>query len=204
MPRLGFRCAIMPPRFASRNQCDRFRGIFLAEDTTIGTENQAVAYPRCGNLPVLVVKDGPTPSTAAGGNKQDEARTLRARALVALKKPSDAMADLDQVLKVRPGFADALALRGIAWSEMREYDKAREDLDRAISQKETVENYFARAKVHEAQNNLKKATDDYRRATELKPASVFDVLAQAELKRKIQELSKRLPCGSHRQTGTCL
>ena len=132
------------------------------------------------------------------------ARLLRARALVALKRPSDAMADLNQVLNARPGFADALALRGIAWSEMREYDKAREDLDRAISQKETVESYFARARVYEAQNNPKKATDDFRRATELKPAGVFDILAQAESKRKIQELSKRLPCGSSGQTGTCL
>jgi len=87
---------------------------------------------------------------------------------------------------------------------MRDYDKAREDLDRAISQKETVESYFARAKVYEAQNNPKKATDDFRRATELKPAGVFDILAQAESKRKIQELSKRLPCGSSGQTGTCL
>ena len=78
--------------------------------------------------------------------------------------------------------------------------EAREDLDRAISQKETVENYFARAKVHEAQNNLKKATDDYRRATELKPASVFDVLAQAEIETKdpgaFEALALRQPCAS--------
>jgi uncharacterized protein HemY len=86
---------------------------------------------------------------------------------------------------------------------MLEYDKARDDLDRTISQKETVESYFARAKVHEAQSNPRKGTDDFRRATELTPASVFDVLAQAESKRKIQELSKRLPCGGG-QVGTCL
>jgi hypothetical protein len=72
---------------------------------------------------------------------------------------------------------------------------SRDDLDRAISQKETVESYFARAKIYEAQNNPEKATDDFRRATQLTPAGVFDVLAQAESKRKIQELSKRLPCG---------
>jgi tetratricopeptide (TPR) repeat protein len=132
------------------------------------------------------------------------ARLLRARALLALKKPTDAMADLNHVLTVRPGFPDALAVRGIAWSAMLEYGKARDDLDRAISQKETVESYFARAKVYEAQNNPKKATDDFRRATELTPGSVFDVLAQAESKRKIQELSKRLPCGSNGQTATCL
>jgi tetratricopeptide (TPR) repeat protein len=121
-----------------------------------------------------------------------------------LKKPSDAIADLDSVLKARPGFADALALRGIAWSTMLQYDRALDDLDHAIAQKQTVESYFARAKVHEAQNHLKKATDDFRRATELTASGVFDVLAQAESKRKIQELSKRLPCGTSGQTGTCL
>ena len=111
--------------------------------------------------------------------------------------------NLDHVLGVRPGYPDALALRGIVWSAMHEYGKARDDLDRAISRKETIESYIARARIYEAQNNPKKATDDLRRATELTPASVFDALAQAESKRKIQELSKQLPCGSG-QTGTCL
>jgi tetratricopeptide (TPR) repeat protein len=114
------------------------------------------------------------------------------------------MPDLNHVLTLRPNYADALAVRGIAWSAMLEYDKARDDLDRAISLRETVEGYFARAKIYEAQNNPKKATDDFRRATELKPAGVFDVLAQAESKRKIQELSKRAPCGGGGQAGTCL
>jgi tetratricopeptide (TPR) repeat protein len=131
-------------------------------------------------------------------------RILRARAFMALNKPADAMSDLDHVLNQRPGFADALVVRGLAWSATREYGKARDDLDRAIAQKETVEGYFSRAKVYEAQNNAKKATDDYRRATELTAVSVFDSLAQAESKRKIQELSKRLPCGGGRQADTCL
>ena len=131
-------------------------------------------------------------------------RILRARAFAAMNKPADAMSDLDYVLNLRPGFADALVVRGLVWSAMTEYGKARDDLDRAISQKETVESYFARAKVFEAQNNPKKATDDYRRATQLTAAGVFDVLAQAEAKRKIQELSKRLPCGGSGQAGTCL
>ena len=96
------------------------------------------------------------------------------------------MSDLNHVLTARPGYADALAVRGIAWSAMLEYGKARDDLDRTIAQKETVESYFARAKVYEAQNNSKKATDDFRRATELTAASVFDVLAQAESRRNIQ------------------
>jgi tetratricopeptide (TPR) repeat protein len=106
------------------------------------------------------------------------------------------MSDLDAALAGRPGLIEALALRGIAWSAMREYNKALDDLDRAIAQKETVESFFARAKAHEALNNPAKAADDFRRATQLAPASVFEALAQAESKRKIRELSKKVPCGS--------
>ena len=130
-------------------------------------------------------------------------RVLRARAYLGLKKPDDAMKDLDYVLNAKPNFLAALALRGITWSALRDYGKAVDDLDRAIAQKETVESLFARAKAHEALGHPGKATDDFRRATQLPPTSVFDTLAQTESKRKIQELSKKVPCGGAGQ-GTCL
>jgi tetratricopeptide (TPR) repeat protein len=109
------------------------------------------------------------------------------------------------VLNARPGYLDALALRGLTWSAMHEYTKALDDLDRAIAQKGTVESYFARAKAYEALNKPDKASDDFRRATQLAPTGVFESLAQAEAKRKIQELSKKVPCGGSGQpAGTCL
>jgi tetratricopeptide (TPR) repeat protein len=135
------------------------------------------------------------------------ARVLRARAYLARQDAASAMADLNVVLGTRPNDADALGLRGITWSSMHEYDKALDDLSKAISQRETVEGYFARAKVYEAQNKFDKATDDFRRATELAPAGVFDVLAQAASKQKIQQLSKQIPCGNSARApggGTCL
>jgi tetratricopeptide (TPR) repeat protein len=135
------------------------------------------------------------------------ARLLRARAYLARKNTAGAMADLNLVLGTRPNDADALKLRGIAWSDMHEYDKALDDLTKAIAQRETVESYFARAKIDEAQGKLDKATNDFRRATELAATSVFDVLAQAESKQRIQQLSKRIPCGNSGRAssdGTCL
>ena len=48
---------------------------------------------------------------------------------------------------------------------------------------------------------MDKAASDYRRATELKPLNVFEVLAQAESKKKADQLSKRVPCAKE---GTCL
>jgi tetratricopeptide (TPR) repeat protein len=134
------------------------------------------------------------------------ARTLRARAYLAKKDTVDAMTDLNLVLATRPNDGEALALRGIAYSATHEYDKALDDLTRAIAQHGSVERYFARATIFEAQNKIDKATDDYKSATHLAPASVFDVLAQAQSRQKIQQLGKRLPCGSGQggKDDTCL
>ena len=135
------------------------------------------------------------------------ARVLRARAYLARKDTASAMIDLNLVLGTHPNDADALTLRGIAWSATHDYGNALDDLTRAIAQRETVESYFARAKIYEAQSRFEKATDDFRRATQLAATSVFDVLAQTESKQKIQQLSKRVPCGSSAHAtgdGTCL
>jgi Tfp pilus assembly protein PilF len=117
------------------------------------------------------------------------------------------MTDLNQVLGTRPDDADALGLRGIVYSQMHEYDKALDDLSKAIAQHETVERYFARATIYEAQNKIDKATSDYKSATQLAPSSVFDILAQAQSKQKIQQLSKSIPCGGSargNKNETCL
>jgi tetratricopeptide (TPR) repeat protein len=124
------------------------------------------------------------------------ARLLRARAHLGRRDLDNAMTDLNAVLSAQPNNADGLLLRGIVWSTKQDYAKALNDLSGAIAQHESVESYFARAKVYEAQNNSTKAAEDYRRATELKPASVFDVLAQNASQQKIKQLSKQLPCGN--------
>ncbi|MBV9982072.1 tetratricopeptide repeat protein, partial [Bradyrhizobium sp.] len=124
------------------------------------------------------------------------ARLWRARAYLGRKDADSAMADLNVVLARQPTNLDALLLRGIAWSAKRDYAKALDDLSAAIAQRETVEGYFARAKAYEAQSIPGKAEKDYERATELRPTSVFDVLAQTESKQKIKQLSKQLPCGN--------
>jgi tetratricopeptide (TPR) repeat protein len=124
------------------------------------------------------------------------ARLLRARAYLGQKNADDAMADLNAVLGRQPANPEGLLLRGIAWSAKHDYAKALDDLSAAIAQRESVEGYFARAKAYEAQNIPGKAEKDYERATELRPTSVFDLLAQAESKQKVKQLSKQLPCGN--------
>jgi hypothetical protein len=81
------------------------------------------------------------------------------------------------------------------------------DLNQALDKQETVEGYFARARIYEQRNDVPHATADFRRATELNPKGVFDILAQAESKKHIQQLSKRLPCGNAGRAdndGACL
>jgi tetratricopeptide (TPR) repeat protein len=124
------------------------------------------------------------------------ARVLRARAYLGRSDTSAALLDLNYVINFAPGNAEALALRGITRSSMREYGAALEDLNQALGKQETVESYFARGKIYELKSDVPHATADFRRAAELKPKGVFDVLAQAEAKKRAQQLSKRLPCGS--------
>lgn len=90
---------------------------------------------------------------------------------------------------------------------MKQYDKALDDLGNAIAQKPTIERYVARAGAYKAKGDLDKATGDYRSATQMNPANVFDAAAQAQSKLKIQQLSKRIPCGSSgsgNKDDTCL
>jgi tetratricopeptide (TPR) repeat protein len=129
------------------------------------------------------------------------ARLLRARAYIGRRDTDSAMADLDAVLGKQPNNSDGLLLRGMVWSAKHDYAKALDDLSGAIAQRESVEGYFARAKTYEAQNNATKAAQDYRRATELRPASVFDTLVQGESQKKIKQLAKQLPCGSDTRAG---
>src|SRR5262249_61934058 len=129
--------------------------------------------PRCrgpgNNNPAIAARNHTTGRPPASDAC---ARTLRARAYLAKNDTADAMTDLNQVLGTRPNDADALGLRGLAYAGTRDYDKALDDLSKAIEQRETVERYFARATIYEKQGKIDKATGDYKRATELPPKTV--------------------------------
>ena len=134
-------------------------------------------------------------------------RMLRARAFLLRKDTANAMQDLNYVLNFRPGNAEALTLRGIAFSGTQNYDKALADLNQGLGKLETIEGYFTRAKIYELKNDVPHATADFRRAAELKPKSLFDLVAQVEARKQVEQLSKRLPCGSSGRSqsdGACL
>jgi hypothetical protein len=50
--------------------------------------------------------------------------------------------------------------------------------------------------VYEAQGKSDLAVADLRKATTLAPKNIFDTVAQAGAKKRIDELAKRVPCGA--------
>jgi hypothetical protein len=61
--------------------------------------------------------------------------------------------------------------------------------------------------VYEAQGKPDLASIDLRKAVALPPKSPFDTLAQAEAKKRVERLTKQIPCGGAARTGaseTCL
>jgi len=132
---------------------------------------------------------------------------LRGKALLAKGEVDRAMLDFNQALKLKPKYAEALAARGMSWSKKKEYVAALADLDEAIAQEERVESYYARAQVYETKGDADRAVADFRKATELSPKGLFDVVAQAAAKKRIEQLGKRLPCSpgsGGSSTDTCL
>ena len=135
------------------------------------------------------------------------ARLLRARAYLAQKDTKNAMADADYIAKLRPDDPELLTVRGLIWSEMQDYPRAIEDLNRAVAKHETVEEYIARGRAYEATNDTARAASDFRHALQLPAKNAFDAVAQAAVKKKVEQLSKRVPCsssGGSDNGGTCL
>ena len=126
------------------------------------------------------------------------ARLLRARALLAMKDLKAAMADVEAVSAIRPDDPDIFVVRGLISLEMRDFQKARADLDQAIERRESVEGYIARGRSYEASNDPAKAASDFKHALEFPPKNIFDITAQALIKQKVEQLSKRVPCGTSR------
>src|SRR5262249_56056595 len=99
--------------------------------------------------------------------------------------------------------------RGVGWTKKGEFVRALADLDKAISLEgaSMIDAHAARAGVYEAQGKAELAIAELRKATEVTPKNVVEGLSQASIKKKIEELGKRNPCGSAgRGTGgaTCL
>ena len=92
-----------------------------------------------------------------------------------------------------------------AWLVKKDYARALADLDQAMSLDQAdLESYYFRARVYEAQGKNDLAIADLRKATGFSPRTVFEALAQADAKKRIEQLNKAIPCTSSGDAGTCL
>ena len=99
----------------------------------------------------------------------------------------------------------ANSARGAALLKKNDYAGALADLDKATSlDQANAESYYVRARVYEAQGKSELAIADLRKASEFPPKSVFESLAQANAKKRIQELTKAIPCSAPGEGGSCL
>jgi hypothetical protein len=70
-----------------------------------------------------------------------------------------------------------------------------------------AEGYYARAQLREQQGKLDLAIGDLRTAVEIQPKTVFEAMAQAEARKRIEQLARRNACGDAGAAagpGTCL
>jgi tetratricopeptide (TPR) repeat protein len=74
-----------------------------------------------------------------------------------------------------------------------------EDLDQA-----NVESYYVRASVYQAQGKSDRAIADLRKAVEFAPTNPFEILAQANARKRIDQLTKNIPCSMPGEGGSCL
>jgi hypothetical protein len=81
------------------------------------------------------------------------------------------------------------------WSAMQDYPKAIDDLTQAVAKRETVENYIARGRPMR-RGTMPRALHPTSAMRDRAPRSVFDVLAQAAVKQKVDQFSKKIPCGN--------
>ena len=105
--------------------------------------------------------------------------------------------DLDQTLALRPQFPEALTARGLVWTKKADFDRALADFDRSIElEPNTIESYHSRAGVYEKLGKVDLAMADLRKALTLVPKSIFDLAAQTDARKRVQQLEKNLPCGN--------
>ncbi len=66
-----------------------------------------------------------------------------------------------------------------------------------------LEAYYARGRLYQEHGRAELATADFRKAIELHAKTFFDVVAQADAKKRLETLGKQIPCGAS-GNATCL
>ena len=112
---------------------------------------------------------------------------------VRYKDPRAAIAAFTEAIKYDPGFPDAYAQRGRAYTDMKEYEQALEDINHALKLDPALARaYRARAKTYVELEKYKLAVADATDAIRLQPDVASPYLTRGTAWRKLGEYRKAL------------
>ncbi len=101
------------------------------------------------------------------------------------RKLDRAIADYDEALKLKPGFADAWNERGVAYRERGDNARAITDFDEAIRLKpDHVDAWFNRGGAWASLGQLQRAIADFDQVLQLQPTDAEALLARGEVRRR--------------------
>ena len=117
-----------------------------------------------------------------------EAFYERARCLLMMKKPEQAITDLGSAIRVNPDYYEAYLLRGQTYSEQKQAKSALADFEKAIGLKPSSEAAFiGRASHYIRSESWKDALKDLNTAVKLNTSSCAALLMRAEVLRHLKK-----------------
>ncbi len=107
---------------------------------------------------------------------------VRGEALRTLKKPQEALSDLNRALAINPRYPLALVSRGCVFMDLREYESSLRDLDAAVALEPTNDvAFFWRGSVYYSTGRLSPALADFTRVIDLNPGNIVAQFLVAEI-----------------------
>ena len=128
-----------------------------------------MASPPIRPAPPATTPANPAPASLTGASRQEaEARQQHGRELTSQGRFAQAVAELDESIRLDPKLATSWNARGYAWLRLRRYDRAIADFSEAIRLNPTYANaWHNRAVARKAQGDQAGSAADAQKAAAL-------------------------------------
>ena len=150
----------------------------------------ALAVDRIFGEPEAIWSRVPHPIVVFGNaistwDQHAKAYLERGSAKRALKEFDSALADFEQAAALDPTLADAFTARGMIFRDKGDLEKAKAEFTKSLQVRPTLDAYFQRGQIEEAQLNYHKAIEDYDLAIDRYRTAPFVYLARSSAKRAL-------------------
>lgn len=145
------------------------KAIEMRKDSTQARYGKIISYDALKNYKVVIKIVGEIIKIDAADLNAYYVRGISYIHLQPYKTNNYKMAykDLSYVIEKRPDFDEAWIDRGLSWAGQRKFEKALEDINHAITIKESGRAYRARATVYRLQGKEELAQEDEKKAFQL-------------------------------------